>query len=317
MKKTKNESLGSLELLLDTMCNTFGGVMFIAISLTILAAAMPNVVKPVTVHDDNLKYIKELKKEISKLEQDALNMDELKNFKQTLETQLKNDPRLSMLSSLAEMEENIRKTEIKLLSSLAKKSQAEAELTTLSEQTRECEEKLQKEKLVNENLQTQIIDFEKEIAFVNKSLQSVKPLKSMTFKKLSSAPPGENPYFIIVKEGALWRIGPEADYNRNWIAHDDVSSQVSPNSFICIPKSGKRTNILLSGSSVSPDCLKLLKQLPPGRYPCFQVYTDSTKEFFELSETLKKSGISFDWTALRKYEAPGFTFNKNAVHERN
>ena len=36
----QNEDESSLELLLDTMCNTFGGVMFIAISLFVVISAV-------------------------------------------------------------------------------------------------------------------------------------------------------------------------------------------------------------------------------------------------------------------------------------
>ena len=35
-KRSRQEEESSLELLLDTMCNTFGGVMFIAISIFVI-----------------------------------------------------------------------------------------------------------------------------------------------------------------------------------------------------------------------------------------------------------------------------------------
>ena len=40
MSRRKASEESSLELLLDTMCNTFGGVMFIAISLLVIISVM-------------------------------------------------------------------------------------------------------------------------------------------------------------------------------------------------------------------------------------------------------------------------------------
>ena len=69
----------SLELLLDTMCNTFGGIMFIAISLIIISQLVAKDFKRKTPEEINRKEIArleertaKLRNEIAKLKQQAL-----------------------------------------------------------------------------------------------------------------------------------------------------------------------------------------------------------------------------------------------------
>ena len=41
MKHRSSTTAGSLDMLLDTMCNTFGGVCFIALMVAIISASLP------------------------------------------------------------------------------------------------------------------------------------------------------------------------------------------------------------------------------------------------------------------------------------
>ena len=54
MKRPNSED-SSLELLLDTMCNTFGGVMFIAISLAVMVSLRSAFSNPVTDNTERLE----------------------------------------------------------------------------------------------------------------------------------------------------------------------------------------------------------------------------------------------------------------------
>ena len=57
----------SMELLLDTMCNTFGGVMFIAISLALLVFMLHNEYSPEKQQELDQKIIDSLKEENQRL----------------------------------------------------------------------------------------------------------------------------------------------------------------------------------------------------------------------------------------------------------
>lgn len=57
----------SLELLLDTMCNTFGGIMFIAISLIIISSLVSKVQMEMTPEEIDRKRIEALNREIGQV----------------------------------------------------------------------------------------------------------------------------------------------------------------------------------------------------------------------------------------------------------
>ena len=65
-KRRENDS--SLELLLDTMCNTFGGVMFIAITLAVIVAGRDIISKSKNENPPQ-EDIQALKKQIVELEE--------------------------------------------------------------------------------------------------------------------------------------------------------------------------------------------------------------------------------------------------------
>ena len=51
MKRNSSTSAGSLDMLLDTMCNTFGGVCFIALMVAIISASLPSKKNPDATND--------------------------------------------------------------------------------------------------------------------------------------------------------------------------------------------------------------------------------------------------------------------------
>ena len=51
MKRNSSTNAGSLDMLLDTMCNTFGGVCFIALMVAIISASLPSKKNPDATND--------------------------------------------------------------------------------------------------------------------------------------------------------------------------------------------------------------------------------------------------------------------------
>ena len=64
----------SLELLLDTMCNTFGGIMFIAISLIIISQLVSKDIRSKTPEEINKEEIARLERNIVKLRNDIVKL---------------------------------------------------------------------------------------------------------------------------------------------------------------------------------------------------------------------------------------------------
>ena len=105
----KRDLESSLELLLDTMCNSFGGVMFIAISLIIVLSMTSKVKEAVTDNFQNLEEmqtkVEELKKEFTQIQLDT------KQIQHALEI-FKNDPRLKYLKDIVLLEDKLKKIEM-------------------------------------------------------------------------------------------------------------------------------------------------------------------------------------------------------------
>lgn len=62
----------SLELLLDTMCNTFGGIMFIAISLIIISQLVTKMQKNMTQDEINKKVMEQMQHKMEQLEKEIV-----------------------------------------------------------------------------------------------------------------------------------------------------------------------------------------------------------------------------------------------------
>lgn len=76
MKSRRNDDLSSFELLLDTMCNTFGGIVFIALLITILSESVDNHAVQATAKSDIEQKIEQVKRAVTlKDEQEKIEQD--------------------------------------------------------------------------------------------------------------------------------------------------------------------------------------------------------------------------------------------------
>ena len=86
---------------------------------------------------------------------------------------------------------------------------------------------------------------------------------------------GEAPFFLLVKEGLVWRVGPD-DSGK---ACEDVRSRESSAGIVCEPLPGK-------GKALAG-----IPDLPSGRLPVFVVFPDSAECFFHFRSKLKEQYI--------------------------
>jgi hypothetical protein len=108
----------SLELLLDTMCNTFGGVMFIAIALVVISSQIPKII--VEVEDDvaEMAKIEELQLEVFQLQTQLKKQQIDRSLKEQLVEKFKNHPHLDKIQELGKLKDDNAK--LVLLTSEAK-----------------------------------------------------------------------------------------------------------------------------------------------------------------------------------------------------
>lgn len=286
MKKSRDLE-SSLELLLDTMCNSFGGVMFIAITLIIVLSMTSKVKEAVTENLENpdamQKKIEELKKEFTQIQLDT------KQTQHALDI-IKNDPRLKFLKDVVILEQQLKKleTEKKILS---------LELDTQKKKNRKIADeknkiyiKFNKQQNVQQKLVAENTRQQQELKDLNDELKKIAP-EHITFKTMS--PSKKIPYYLIVFNSKIWRIGPE-------VIHKDPHSDVKFNTFkdndaeyiVCTIRDLSGGVPLLENGMMSSEARALLNSLPANRFPSLSVHSNSVADFCKFREELKQNNTT-------------------------
>ena len=277
MKKSR-ENDSSLELLLDTMCNTFGGVMFIAIALTVVLS----IVSKVSVDETAAGDLEAMKKQLSQLQSQVDELHSRNQLRKEVLKTLENDPRKLLIQEIMLLEQKKQELELKnnlLLPQIAlqKKNNQIAEKKKMDINSRITVAELQKNTLDTENtlLENKIFQLQEEI----KRLSS----GHISFKTMSST--RKTPYFLAVYNNSLWRIGPEISTGK---PHSDMSSKESDGKIICEINSNAPGVPLLENGKISQAAMALLDSLPADRFPNFSLHSNSVRDFCIMREYLKK-----------------------------
>ena len=129
MKQRENISSGSLDMLLDTMCNTFGGVCFIALLIAIISASLPKDSSS-SQEEDVVQMAIDEKIETLSTQRDEL-VQALKVQKELLEKAVEEDASQEELAVVQKLlEDDARLEELK-----RRRVQLEEEIKTLATKT--------------------------------------------------------------------------------------------------------------------------------------------------------------------------------------
>lgn len=303
------ESVNSLEMLLDTMCNTFGGTIFLAIALIIIASMSKQAIP--SLEEENARTAAALSREIESLEAQSQRLSEEINLKSEIARQLKNDPRLKYVAEVAAMQDQNRKLVRQLEIEEMKRNQTVQEEKAESTLLDQTQNRLKKEKEIMAKKREELALVKAEIIKIGE--QNAALPKNLTLKKIQKVSGTEAPYFIIAKAGKLWRIGPDVISPIN--INGDVTFRRILNTYDCSPIPEKGTPILV-GDTVSREAEQLLSNLPAGRYPAFQVYPDCAAEHFKLLEALKRGSRSYAVSTKSADMPAGFILASQGEYER-
>ena len=283
----KRDFESSLELLLDTMCNSFGGVMFIAISLIIVLSMTSKVKEAVTDNFQNLEEmqtkVEELKKEFTQIQLDT------KQIQHALEI-FKNDPRLKYLKDIVLLEDKLKKIEMedKMLSvELEVQNKKNSELVNKKTliQTELTKKQLKYQKITAENIKQ-----EQELKSLNEELKRTAS-EHITFKTMS--PTQKAPYYLIVFNSKIWRVGPD---KKGDPPHSDVNyakaQQDGQEYIICTIRDLNSGVPLIENGRISPEAYALLQNIPQDRFPSLSIHSDSVEDFCKFREELKKNNTT-------------------------
>ena len=206
MSRARKELPESLELLLDTMCNTFGGVMFIALSLIIISQLVTKQLQNITPEElDRRKIaqiserIKELEREIKKLKAENVERT-VSKFNVTPEKKQLILKMADAFSEFADLNVKVADAEQKSLAGRKKVAELDKNIETLERQ---------KHRKITENTEQQqrydkISDvLKKEIDELEKALASTAPRK-IRFAKNEET--NLLPYRILLQAGSAYRF---------------------------------------------------------------------------------------------------------------
>ena len=264
--RRRQEEDSSLELLLDTMCNTFGGVMFIAISLAVMLS-MRSAVNAVPA--DTSAEIRAVQQRIAELQ---LELEQQKKQKPNFD-----DARLEIIF-LQQSYENVKRRQ---QLSEQKLKAAQLSLRDIREKNKKSTVLLQNAKELLNKLSRQQKDlFEKQ-----KDMKGSPPemLFSTMVKKETA------PYFILMNNDKVWPVGPDINQT-SYTPASAVDFKAEKGRYVCTPKPGEGTDIF-DGEKLSSELSALLKKIPKDRIPEFVISPGDAAAFFRLRELLKKQKI--------------------------
>lgn len=280
--KRKNES-SSLELLLDTMCNTFGGVMFIAITLAVVIFSREAMqLESEAIPENN---VQELQNRIEILKNKLLEAkDEIKELEKVKEV-LAKDPRMKLLGEIALLEQELQNKEKQKNIFQNSKKAAEAELAKSLDDISKLESLALNLNSKTKELQDEQDKLQEKMDSLKAEMKKLIP-KQLTFTVLEEK--NKIPFFVLIKNGKFWKIGPNIS-NGRFVPDDDViyENGTDGHSTKCTPKSD-HGKLLLNRDKASSEMLSFLRNIPSDRAPQFIISPADADNFYKLREQLKQ-----------------------------
>ena len=280
----KHTADSSLELLLDTMCNTFGGVMFIAILLAVMITIRGHETR--SLPTDQSEKIAECKQQITRLQNELADITRKTEEQAKLLETMNSDPRLQLIREIAIVERMHKEKLLVQKMMIQKVNLSRSTLKNLEIQTLKTDEELKKtEQKVKEQL-AQMKKHEEKLEVLQKKIGSL-DLKKMFFMTMVKTE--KIPYFILVNNGRIWPVGPEISGD-SYTPNPAVTHQIKSDRFFCYPVPEKGISIF-SGSALAPGFQQFLGNLPADRVPEFVISRSDAPDFYRLREILKQQKI--------------------------
>lgn len=288
----KSKSLpDSLELLLDTMCNTFGGIMFIAISLIIISSMVAKTITeclPERIDEAAIKKMEDVAAEFRK------RIKELQNEENELiRNQLKNvsPERLKVMKDIADLkrkndELKKQRNDLEFQRKMMQKSNSEKESELKQRETKNQSDEA-KTKDQEKKLRAQLEEQKERTEKIRREYDAYVP-KHLTFSMEESTL--KEPYFIGLTEGRLFHIGTNRSRNTDEIIEERNSIQKTV-TFKLRP--GKGIPVGRGGNHIFDT---FFENISPERYFIFfSVGNGSFTEFRETRKYLREKGYQVYW----------------------
>ena len=206
---SKGRMPGSMDLLLDTMCNTFGGVVFIALSLSLAFFVSQSHSSPEEKIEKMKQELKERQQETAILEaqRDRMvkSLDSARNVSSGLRPTRTDLPEI--VTKLEQDQKDLqRETELQKMA----RNDLERKMKQLERENRNMESEIrEKSNQVTETSKTQEEEF-KRLCLVTDTLnETLKRTPAQKFHFANNQRTSRSPYVLVVKNDRVYSLGSE------------------------------------------------------------------------------------------------------------
>lgn len=310
-RRRAKEEESSLELLLDTMCNTFGGVMFIAISLLVVLSAMTKNIPQKEEEPADMATLQRQIESLQKIYADLLKELQLKAEQIKLR---QSDTTMEKYQELLMLMQLVQETKLKIeAAQLADKT-----LTVTLLKINKLLVELKKEAIVQETelekLQKEMLEVQEKLAKLNEEERQAPQLAFRVMERSDRAP-----FFLMLHNNMVYPVGPwKSDGKKDQIDPAvKVANYQYQNSQVlsCTINPGAGISVL-DGEDFSQQFQDLLGKIPPGRVPKFFVTPCSAPTAYKMREIMKKRNIYHGTVLAPDDDTPFmFKFTQKAEYE--
>jgi len=290
------------------MCNTFGGVMFIAISLLVVLSMLKKTPAPLTFISE--EGIAKLQVSIDELQEKLRQNQHVLAAKQQQALQVERDPRQKRLRELLQLQQILADINHQQQLDDAQAALWQVKSTALKQKLSETQQTVSKLQGNCDELRQDIADTNATLAILLK--KSTAGSGKLHFKQI--APSDKPPYFVVVRQGRFWRVGPDQSADGSLLPNTAVVSDREGNVVTCTLLKDS-SEPLLTGNELSAELQQLFATLPDSRCPLFNVEADSAQEFSLVRELLKKNNLEHGWSIHDSGESFRYMFSATAKYE--
>ena len=311
MSRRRGEEESSLELLLDTMCNTFGGVMFIAISLLVILSVMT---KDIPMEQEKPMDAETLQQEIESLQKIYADLVKELQLKAEQIKLRKTDESQKKYQELLMLMQLVQETHLKVQTAQLADKTLTASLQKLTKLLEEQKKIVSEQAVELEKLQKIVFEAQEKLS---KLTEEERQAPQLSFKVMERS--DRTPFFLMLHNDMVYPVGPwKSDGRPDQIdpavtvvtyQHDNsqiMSCKINPTSGIPV----------LENKDFSQKFQELLNKIPAGRVPKFFITPGSASTAFTMREIMKKRNIYHGVVIAPDDDTPFmFRFTKKAEYE--
>ncbi len=280
MSRRAASSGDSLDLLLDTICNTFGGILFIAMLVVILTNQMSRESSPAEPTAENSRALRKMRGELSDSDAKLTKLRQAVRQKEDLERQFADPESRELLTTLHELDDDTTSLITDRNEKLQNVAESQADLIDSARELERLTQMLAEAQLRLEQ--------EKQL------LQNETALRSRTSQTPKQRATQKTPAAFFLKAGRLCAVA-KRDENGNPVPNSDEIRIVDdpPNGKFVEPIENAGLLVAADGSNAEAIAEKLTAFDKNQNYLSVLVFKDSFASFEALKNEMIRAGFDY------------------------